>query len=137
MLRDSSISYVQQKKNWAVGYKRERTDLRLKKHVCKNIATFVSFVYLAPLVIFVTKGRMALPNRMNFRKNSKRLSTPPHLIFGKLCCNFLQWIWSNICKEVRGPDSMKSMHMISRDREHSEGLTVVWNLSENSCVLVP
>ena len=49
------------------------------------------------------KGRVRLPNRMNFRKNSKR------------------------------SDSMKCMHMISRDRDHSEGWgsTAVWNLSEN------
>ena len=33
------------------------------------------------------KGRVRLPNQMNFRKNSKRPSTPP-LIFGKLCCKF-------------------------------------------------
>ena len=25
-----------------------------------------------------------------------------------------------ICKKVRGPDSMKCMHMISRDRDHSD-----------------
>ena len=58
---------------------------------------------------------------MNFRKNSKRSSTPHPLIFVKLCCKFFIGIWSNICKEVRGPDSIKCMHMISRDRDHSEG----------------
>ena len=30
-------------------------------------------------------------------------------------------MWTNIGKEVRGPDSMKCMHMISRDRDHYEG----------------
>ena len=34
-----------------------------------------------------TKGRVRLPNRMNFRKNSKQPSTPPAFIFGKLCYN--------------------------------------------------
>ena len=34
-----------------------------------------------------SKGRVRLPNRMNFRKNSKRPLTPP-LIFGKFCCKF-------------------------------------------------
>ena len=54
---------------------------------------------------------------------------------------YIKWMWSNICREVRGPDGMKSMHMISRDGDHSEGWgvggsTAVWNLSENSSVLV-
>ena len=116
MLRDSSISYVQQKKNWAVGYKRERTDLRLKKNMFPKISLHLFHSYnwrhFLPLVIFVTKGRMALPNRMNFRKNSKRPSTPPS--FSE---NY----------EVRGPDSMKCLHMISRDRVHSEG----WGVGVN------
>ena len=82
---------------------------------------------------------MAAPHRMNFRKNSKQPSIP--LSFSEnVVANLLQWIWSNICKEVRGPDSMKCMHMISRDRDHSEGWrwgsTAVWNLSENSSDLV-
>ena len=35
-------------------------------------------------------GRIPLPNRVNFWKNSKRPLTPlPPLIFGKLYCNFL------------------------------------------------
>ena len=34
---------------------------------------------------------------------------------------YIKWMWSNICKEVRGPDSMKYMHMISRERGHSKG----------------
>ena len=33
-------------------------------------------------------GRVTLPYRMNFRKNSKRPLTPP-LIFGKSCCKFV------------------------------------------------
>ena len=33
------------------------------------------------------KGRVTLPNQMNFRKNSKRPLTPP-LILEKLYCNF-------------------------------------------------
>ena len=33
------------------------------------------------------KGRMAAPNRMNYRENSKQPSTPA-LSFGKLYCNF-------------------------------------------------
>ena len=37
--------------------------------------------------IDIYKGRMALPKRMNFRKNSKRPLTPP-LIFEKSCCIF-------------------------------------------------
>ena len=37
---------------------------------------------------FDAKGRVAVPNRMNFRKNSKRPSTPP-LIFEKLGCKYL------------------------------------------------
>ena len=36
---------------------------------------------------FMTKRRVAPPNRMNFRKRSKRPLTPP-LIFGKLYCGF-------------------------------------------------
>ena len=38
---------------------------------------------------FKNKGNLPLPKRMNFRKSSKRPLTPPPLIFGKLCCNFL------------------------------------------------
>ena len=51
-----------------------------------------------------SKGRVTLTNRMNFRKSSKRLLTPP-LIFGKLHCAFRDkivtkvrmFIWRNIC----------------------------------------
>ena len=35
-----------------------------------------------------TEGRIPLPNRMNFWKNSKLPLTPPPLIFGKLRCKF-------------------------------------------------
>ena len=52
----------------------------------------------------------------------------PPFIFGNLCFNFLKWIWLNICKEVREPDSMICMHIISRDRDHSEG----WGVGEIS-----
>ena len=33
------------------------------------------------------KGRVALPKRMKFQKNSERPWLPP-LMLGKLCCNF-------------------------------------------------
>ena len=35
-----------------------------------------------------------------------------------------------IYKKVRGPDSMKCMHMISRDGDHSEG----WGVGVNCCL---
>ena len=57
---------------------------------------------------------------------------PSPLIFGKSYCNFLWQIWLHICKEVWWPDSMKCMHMISRDRDHSEG----WGVGVN-CRLEP
>ena len=45
-----------------------------------------------------------------------------------------------MCTEVRGPDSMKCMHIISRDGDHSEGWgrgsTAVWYLSKKSSDLV-
>ena len=37
----------------------------------------------------LSKGRVTLPNRINFWKNSKRPLIPP-LIFGKLYCIFLE-----------------------------------------------
>ena len=55
-------------------------------------------------MMFNSKGRVTLPNRMNFRKSSKRPLTPP-LIFGKLYCAFCDkivtevrmFIWRNFC----------------------------------------
>ena len=38
-----------------------------------------------------------------------------------------------ICKEVWGPDSKKYMHMISRDRDHTEG----WGVGVNFGTLEP
>ena len=82
-----------------------------------------------------TKGRMTAPNRMNFRENSRRPSAPTSFSENYVA-NLLQWIcWSNICKEVRVPDSIRCMHTISRDRDHSEG----WGstaISENSSDMV-
>ena len=51
----------------------------------------------------LTKGRVTFPNRMNFRKSSKRPLTPP--IFGKLYCAFRDkivtkvrmFIWRHCC----------------------------------------
>ena len=63
-----------------------------------------------------SKGRVQLPNRMNYWKKSERPSTPPPNSFGKLYCNFLWQIWLHICKEIWWLDSMKCMHMISRYR---------------------
>ena len=60
------------------------------------------------------KGRIPLPIRMIFRKNSKRPLTPPH--FWKLYCNFLWQIWLHICEEIWWLDSMKCMHIFSRYR---------------------
>ena len=66
-----------------------------------------------------------------FGKIPNGLWPSPH--FRKIMLQiFLWWIWSNICKEVRGPDSMKRLHMISRDGDHSEG----WGLGVN-CRLEP
>ena len=51
-----------------------------------------------------------------------------------------------ICRLTRGPDSMKCMHMISRDGGHSDseflrgggsGSTAIWKISEISSNLVP
>ena len=41
----------------------------------------------APHLPSKPQGRVAIPNRMNFRKNSKQPSSPP-LILGKLYRNF-------------------------------------------------
>ena len=55
------------------------------------------------------KGRVRLPNRMNFWKNSKRsLTPPPH--FGKLCCNF--FIMDLVARRHR-PDSISKYQLIS------------------------
>ena len=77
------------------------------------------------------KGRMALPKRMNFRKNSKRPLTPfphPSLIFGKSYSGFFQeymteepFIMAKICNInfwiVNDPPPF-------------------WNFSENSSIFV-
>ena len=49
-------------------------------------------------------GHVTPPNRMNFRKKSKRPSTP--LIFGKWWCKFF-WIWLHMCEEVWWPDTIE------------------------------
>ena len=60
----------------------------------------------------------------------------PPLIFGNNVANFLWQTWLNICEEIWWLDIMKCMHMISRDRDVSEGWgwgsTAVGNLSKNS-----
>ena len=74
-----------------------------------------SFWGLDPWGLRKYKGRMALPNRMNFRMNSKRPSTSaPHLqkIMLQIFYNGYGWIYAR---------SYEGMHMISRDRGHSEG----------------
>ena len=44
-----------------------------------------------------TKGRVRLPNRINFCDKFQRAFDAPHpLIFGKLYCNFLLQIWLHI-----------------------------------------
>ena len=45
-------------------------------------------VEVGVLYIPLPMGRIPLPSRMNFWKNSKRPLAPPPLIFGKLCCKF-------------------------------------------------
>ena len=50
------------------------------KHISGDPKIVLCNIWMAP------KGRMALPNWMNFRKKSERPSTP--LIFGVLWCNF-------------------------------------------------
>ena len=69
------------------------------------------------------------------------LRPPTPLIFGKLCCNFFRVdMVAYICKEAWWPDSMKCMHMISRNGTiltgEGWGSTAVCNLSENSSDLV-
>ena len=66
-------------------------------------------------------GRVPLPNRMNFRKNSKRPSTPtPH--FWKLMLQFFYDRYG--CIYARRYDGQivwnACTHMISRNRDHSE-----------------
>ena len=60
---------------------------------------------------------------------SRKNTTAPPSFSENYVANFLWWIWLHICKEVWWPDSM---HMISRDRDHSEG----WGVGVN-CSLGP
>ena len=58
----------------------------------------------------------------NFRNVYWHGKTHSAMDYGRLrWAIFLSWIWSNTCKDVQGPGSMKCMHMIFRDRDHSEG----------------
>ena len=56
-----------------------------------------------------------------FREIPNGLRSPPSLIFGKLCCIFYDRYGCIYARRYEWPDSMKCMHMISRDRDHSEG----------------
>ena len=51
------------------------------------------FFKLRSLRIWMCKGSIPLPKRMNFRKSSKRPLTPP-LIFGKSYCGFFIRLYS-------------------------------------------
>ena len=63
------------------------------------------------------KGSVWLPNRMNFRKKFQTAFDPPSSSFlENYFANFLWQIWLHIREEVWWPDSMKCIHMISRDR---------------------
>ena len=77
---------------------------------------------ISQVVLLVNKRRVRLPNRMNFRKNSKRPSTPPPSFSENYVANFLWQTWLHKCEEVWWPDSTKCMHMISRDSENSSVL---------------
>ena len=55
--------------------------------IAVKVHQMMNLTFFKPGIKCNGKGRMAAPNRMKFRKNSKQPSTP--LIFGKLCCNFL------------------------------------------------
>ena len=69
---------------------RGRVDPLLEIHKF-TVATLIRkkyFRFYTPLPWnYVTKGKMAVPNQMNFQKNQTAFNPPP-LIFGKLCCNF-------------------------------------------------
>ena len=48
---------------------------------------------------FDAKGRVAVPNRMNFPENSNTAFDPPS--FSEYyAANFLQWKWLHTCKEL-------------------------------------
>ena len=69
-----------------------------------------------------------------FGKIPNGLRSPPSCTENYVA-NFLWQLWLHICEEVWRPDSMKCMHTISRDRDHSEG----WGstaISENSSDMV-
>ena len=80
-------------------------------------------------LVSFTQGRVRLPNQINFRKNSIQPSIPPSFSENYFAI-FLWQIWVHICEKVWWPDSMKCMHMISRDRDHSEG----WGVGVNCCL---
>ena len=65
------------------------------------------------LVSPLFKGRMPLPNQMNFEKFQTAFDPPPPHFWKIMLQIFLWWIWLHICTEVWGPDSMKCMHMPS------------------------
>ena len=67
---------------------------RRRSRVTRRSKNKIKAAQLTPRKVIVvmhlqvhTQGRIPLPNRMIFWKNSKRPLTTP-LIFGKLCCNF-------------------------------------------------
>ena len=71
--------------NWPMG---DGYRLWLWNKTLQETDVFLEFWSDMSPIIVATKGRVRLPNRMNFRKKSKQPLTLPPLIFGKLCLKF-------------------------------------------------
>ena len=77
--------------DWAV----DKEMLTWCQHFCAHLLPksescilFAFFLNQFLRTYIISSLRVAIPNRMNFWKNSKGPLTRPLLIFGKLCCNF-------------------------------------------------
>ena len=109
--------------------------------ICQNHQIQISTLPVHSIFIFsvfIAKGSLPIPKRMNFWKSSKRPLTPPLLIFGKLCCRFFKTYPENtpfvsfLCQK----NPVQKSKICNKNFWIGNDPPPVWNFSKNSSVLV-
>ena len=97
---------------------------------CQKCSMLGRLLYRTACVPFLSNFLGMGPNQMNFQKYSKRPSTPPPpsfsenhiaIFYDRYGCIYARRYDGHWPSYLLWPDSMKCMHMISRNKDHSEG----------------
>ena len=96
----------------------EKLRVLLKFWLTQGVFKSFSFLEVEKYVMIIRDGWLYQIGWIFGKIPNGLWPTLPH--FWMILLQFLWWIWLHICKEVWGPDSMKCMHMFSRDKDHSD-----------------